>query len=203
MRAVHCRVTHVQQTGRPQLRRKDLAQTGPDTGLGPVPQPPPSGHPAAAGPLRRHIRPAHALAQHVDDAPQSSTVIHRQPPGIPIPPRRTRRQQRSYAFPQVIRYKISRHPEVPADTTLNCQASTPISFRNDQLIPLPGWLTAQRFPAGCGVSARGRRGGPGPAFPRHAGSSTRTTRPPTAGARAVTVPWWPRTMERTIARPRP
>jgi hypothetical protein len=106
MRAVHCRVVHVQQTGRPQFRQKDLVQTRPDTGLGPVPQPPPGGDSAAADPLGRDIRPAHALAQHVDDPTQGSPVVRRKPTRTASAPRRAAGKQRGYPFPQVIRHKI-------------------------------------------------------------------------------------------------
>ncbi|MDQ0840495.1 hypothetical protein QFZ68_000175 [Streptomyces sp. V1I6] len=115
MRAVDGRVVHVQQARGPQLGQQYLVQLRPDSGLGPVPQTPPGRHTTAANLFSRNVPPAHALAQHVNDAPQRSTVIRRQPPGIPLPPRRTSRQQRSHTFPQVIRHKISRHPTDPAD----------------------------------------------------------------------------------------
>lgn len=128
MRAVDRGVVHLQQALFAQFCQQDLVQSGPYSGLGPVPQTPPGRHPAAAHPLRGDIPPAHALAQHVNDAPQSSAVIHRQPPGMPMPSRRSLREQRGYALPQIIWHKVSRHPPDPADPAPNCQATTPISF---------------------------------------------------------------------------
>lgn len=95
MRGVDGRVVHLQQARGPQLSQQYLVQLRPDTGLGPVPQTPPGRHPSAANLFSRNVPPAHALAQHVNDAPQRSPVIRRQPPGIPMPPRRTSRQQRA------------------------------------------------------------------------------------------------------------
>ncbi len=122
MRAVDRRVAHVQQPDRPQLGQRHLVQARPDTGLGPVPKPPPGRHPTATDPLSRDIPPAHALAQHVNDPAQSRAVIRRQPTGIPPAPRRTWKEQWSNAFPQVIRHKINRHPDNSAARTLNSQA---------------------------------------------------------------------------------
>lgn len=107
MRAVDGRVVHVKQARAPQLGQQHLVQLRPDAGLGPVPQTPPGRHTTAADLLSGNIPPAHALAQHVDDAPQRSPVIRRQPPRKPMPPGRTSRQQRNHTLPQVIRHKIS------------------------------------------------------------------------------------------------
>ncbi len=110
MRAVDRRVIHVQQTRRPQL--------GQNARFGPVPQTSPGRHTTAVDLVSRNISPAHALAQHMNDGPQRSPVVRRQPPGIPIPPRRTSRQQRSHTFPQVTRDKISRtHQILPTQHT--------------------------------------------------------------------------------------
>lgn len=128
MRAVDRGVIHLQQALFTQFSQENLIQAGPHSGLGPVPQTPPGSHPTAAHQLCGNIPLAHTLAHHVHDAPQNSTVIHRQPPRIPVPPRRSNRQQRGHTFPQIIRHKISRHPPNPADTTPNYQTTKPISF---------------------------------------------------------------------------
>jgi hypothetical protein len=109
-----------------QLHLMDMI--GVNTVKDPVPQTAPAGHPAAADPLSRHITPPHALAQDVDDAPQSDTVIHGLPPREAMPPRRLGRKQRGYPLPQVVRHKISQHPAEPAHHDPQLPADTPISF---------------------------------------------------------------------------
>ncbi len=74
------------------MAANEKTQAKTDQAKGPVPQTPPGRHPAAADPLRGDVPPTHALAQHVNDAPQSSSVIHRQPPGMSMPSRRSLRK---------------------------------------------------------------------------------------------------------------
>ncbi|CAM5318476.1 Transglycosylase SLT domain-containing protein OS=Streptomyces aurantiogriseus OX=66870 GN=GCM10010251_95780 PE=4 SV=1 [Streptomyces aurantiogriseus] len=83
---------------------------------------------AAADRLGRHVLPGHTCAQHVDDPPQSRTVIRRQSAWIPPTPRWARREQRSDTIPQVIRHKIIRHPQNSAAHQPNRQACEPNSF---------------------------------------------------------------------------
>lgn len=116
---------HLKQSGRPQLGQEDLVQTRPDTRLGPVAKASPAGHPAAADPLSRNIRPGHALAQDIDDAPQSGTVIRGQPSRIPTATRRARGKQRSNAFPQIIRHKINRHSKTLPPSSPTAKPPTP------------------------------------------------------------------------------
>lgn len=126
VRGIGRRVVHLQQSVSTKFRQQDVLQAGPHSGLGPVPQTTPGRHPTAPDELRGYLPPAHTLAKHVNDAPQSSTVIGRQPPRVAVPTRRTNRQQRSNTFPQDIRHTISRHPTDPADTTAQGHSWTTI-----------------------------------------------------------------------------
>jgi hypothetical protein len=152
---------HLKQSGRPQLGQEDLVQTRPDTRLGPVAKASPAGHPAAADPLSRNIRPGHALAQDIDDAPQSGTVIRGQPSRIPTATRRARGKQRSNAFPQIIRHKINRHSKTLPPSSPTAKPPTPTHSetiskpdlletpeKDPTVIVLPGLSTALKGTAG-------------------------------------------------------
>lgn len=89
---------------------------------------PPGRDARAAHHARGHVPPGHTLAQYIDDARQCNTVRHPKPAWVPMPSRGLLRQQRGYAFPQVIRDKIIRHPADLADEDHRLPADTPTSF---------------------------------------------------------------------------
>lgn len=68
VRAIDGRVVHLQQALLTQFRQQDLVQPRPDARFGPVPQTPPGLHPTAPDLFCGNVPPAHALAQHVNDA---------------------------------------------------------------------------------------------------------------------------------------
>jgi hypothetical protein len=102
------------------LERNDAWRNG----FGPVPQTPPGRHSAAADLFRRNVSPAHAFAQHVDDATERSPVICGQPPGIPVPPGA---DEQATTGPHV------RTSTDHVGTTLNFQDSRSSPTSNDQL----------------------------------------------------------------------
>ncbi|MDQ0688880.1 hypothetical protein QFZ56_007843 [Streptomyces achromogenes] len=115
MRPVHGAVVQVQKVSAAQFGQQGGMQTGPDAGLGPVPQPAPGRHPGAAHGLGRNIAPSDTSPQHVQDAREGRPVRNPKSTRVATAPFGSRRQQRSHPLPQVIRNKISTHSEHPAD----------------------------------------------------------------------------------------
>lgn len=111
MRAVHGAVVQVQQAGATKLGQQGGMQARPDADLGPVPQPTPGRHPGAAHRLGRDIAPRDTGPQYEQDSDERHTVGNTQPSGIPAAPFGSGRQQRSRPLPQVVRNKISTHPD--------------------------------------------------------------------------------------------
>jgi hypothetical protein len=111
VRAVHGAVVQVQQVCAAEFGQQRGMQTGPDAGLGPVPQPAPGRDAGAAHDLRGDIAPGDTGPQHVDDAGQGRPVRDSQSPGVAVASFGSGRQQRSHPLPQAIRNKIDMHSD--------------------------------------------------------------------------------------------
>ena len=109
--SVHGAVVQVQQVGVAQLGQQGGVQAWPDAGLGPVPQPAPSCHAGTAHGLRRDVPPGDTGPQHEQDAGECCSVRDTQPPGMPVASFGRGWQQRGHPIPQVVRNKISTHPD--------------------------------------------------------------------------------------------
>ena len=128
MRGVHRAPVQVQLVGGTQLGQQQLVQRRPHSGFGPVPHPPPAGHPRDAERGGRELAPADPVAQHVHDPAQRGPVVDRPAPGEPVPARWTGRQQRLHALPQRVRNKIGSHAE------RLCRSSASVYSRHAELI---------------------------------------------------------------------
>lgn len=111
MRAVHGAVVQVQRVHAAEFGQQNGVQAWPDAGLGPVPQPAPGRHPPTAHGLGRDIAPRDTGPQHEQDSGERHTVGNTRPSGIPAAPFGSRRQRRNHPLPQVVRNKISTHPD--------------------------------------------------------------------------------------------
>jgi hypothetical protein len=94
-------------------------QAWPDTSLGPVPQPTPSRHTGAAHGFRRNVAPGDTGSQHVHHASECHSVGNAQAPGVATASCGSGRQQRGHALPQIVRNKISTHPDTLPTATAN------------------------------------------------------------------------------------
>ncbi len=77
----------------------------------PVPQPTPGRHPGTAHGLRRDVPPSDTGPQHEQDSGKCCSVRNTQPPGMPAAPFGSGWQQRGHPLSQVVRNKISTHPD--------------------------------------------------------------------------------------------
>ncbi len=111
MRAVNSAVFKNQQIGSAQLGQQGCVQARPDASRGPVPQAAPGRHPRAPDRFGRDIAPGDAGPQYVHDPGECRPVGNAQSPGVAAASLRSGRQERSHALPQVIRNKISTHPD--------------------------------------------------------------------------------------------
>lgn len=111
MRSVRGAVVQLQQALVSKLSQQRGVQAWPDTSLGPVPQPTPSRHTGAAHGFRRNVAPGDTGAQHLHHAGECHSVGNAQAPGVATSSFGGGRQQRGHAFPQIVRNKISTHPD--------------------------------------------------------------------------------------------
>lgn len=111
MRAVNSTVLKVQQVGAAQVGQQGCVQARPDARLGPVPKPAPGRHPGTADRFGRDVAPGDTGPQHEHDPGECRPVGNAQSAGVAAATLRSGRQERSHALPQVIRNKISTHPD--------------------------------------------------------------------------------------------
>lgn len=111
MRAVNSAVLKIQQVGAAQLGQQGCVQARPDASLGPVPKPAPGRHPGTADRFGRDVAPGDTGPQHEHDPGECRPVGNAQSAGVAAATLRSGRQERSHALPQIIRNKISTHPD--------------------------------------------------------------------------------------------
>lgn len=119
MRSVHGAVVQLQQTPASKLGQQRGMQARPDTRLGPVPQPTPGRHTGAAHGFRRNVAPGDTGSQHVQHAGECHAIGNAQAPGVATSSFGSGRQQRGHALPQIVRNKISTHPDTLSTVTAN------------------------------------------------------------------------------------
>lgn len=98
---------------RPKLGQQGGVQSGPHSGLGPIPQPAPCRDSGAAHGLCWHVAPGNASPQYVQHACERYPVRNAQTSGVVKTTLGNGRQQRRDALPQGTRHKISTHPHSP------------------------------------------------------------------------------------------
>ncbi len=122
MRAVNSAVFKVQQVGAAQLGQQGCVQARPDASRGPVPQAAPGRPPGAPDRFGRDIAPGDAGSQYVHHPRECRPVGSAQPPGVVAAALRSGWQERNHALPQVIRSKISTHPDTLPTKIARCKA---------------------------------------------------------------------------------
>lgn len=123
MRAVHGAVVQVQRVRAAQFGQQGGVQVWPDACLGPVPvpQPTPGRDSGAAHGLGRNVAPGNAGPQDVHDAGESRSVRNAKPPWMPAAAFGGGWQQRGHPLAQVVRNKISTHPDTPPTKIGKCR----------------------------------------------------------------------------------
>lgn len=121
MRAVNSAVFKIQQVGAAQFGQQGCVQARPDASLGPVSQAAPGRHPGAADRFGRDITPGDASPQYVHHPGEGRPVGNTQSPGVAAAPLRSGWQERSHPLPQVIRNKISTHPDTLPTKIARCK----------------------------------------------------------------------------------
>lgn len=122
MRSVHGAVVQVQQVGAARLGQQGSMQARPDTGFGPVPQPTPGRHAGTAHGLRGDVPPGDTGPQHEQDASECRSVRNTQPPGMSVASFGSGWQQGGHPLPQVVRNKISTHPDTFPTKIVECKS---------------------------------------------------------------------------------
>jgi hypothetical protein len=124
--AIHRAPVQLQLAERAQLGQRLLVQGRPDAGRGPIPQPPPAGHPRAADQGAGQLVPGDPGLEHEHDPGQRGPVIDRPAARLAGAAGHGRREQRSDPLPQPVRDELLDHPHQAAQDPSRPTAATPV-----------------------------------------------------------------------------